>query len=87
MNYLQIRLILSIYKNFYNFRQTTAHTSYNRLILTHGRIIRRVTTNLIELSPELTDEQKEDIERDYTEILIAIYHHFRCPYRCRLLYT
>ena len=69
MNYLRIRLILSIYKNFYNFRQANAHTSYNRLILTHGRIIRRVTNNLIELSPDLTNEQKEVIERDYAEIL------------------
>jgi hypothetical protein len=87
MNYLRIRLILSIYKNFYTFRQTNVHTSYNRLILTHGRILRRVTNNLIKLSPDLTDEQKETIERDYTNILIAIYYHFRRPYRCRLLYT
>jgi hypothetical protein len=84
MNYLRIRLILSIYKNF---RQTSIHTSYNRLILTHGRLIRRVTNNLIELSPDLTGEQKETIERDYTDILIAIYYHFRRPYRCRLLFT
>ena len=87
MNYLRIRLILSIYKNFYTVRQTSAHTSHNRLILTHGRLIRRVTNNLIDLSPDLTNEQKDAIEQDYTEILIAIYYHFRRPYRCRLLYT
>jgi hypothetical protein len=87
MNYLRIRLILSIYKNFYNFRQTTIRTSHDRLILKHGRILRRVTNNPIEHSPDLTDEQKETIEQDYTDILIAIYYHFRRPYQCRLLYT
>jgi hypothetical protein len=87
MNYLQIRLILAIYKTFYTSRQTSVNTSYNQLILRHGRVLRRVTNTLIELSHDLTDEQKETIERDYTDILIAIYYHFRRPYRCRLLYT
>jgi hypothetical protein len=88
MNYLQIRLILSIYKAFYgNYRQTPIQTTHNSVVLKHGRILRRLTNSLIELSPELTDEEKGFIEQDYTEILRAIYYYFRRPYRCRLLYT
>jgi hypothetical protein len=88
MNYLRIRLILSIYKAFYgNYRQTPIRTTHNSVVLKHGRNLRRLTNCLIELSPELTTEEKAIIEQDYIEILIAIYHYFRRPYRCWLLYT
>jgi hypothetical protein len=88
MNYLRIRLILSIYKAIYGTcRQIPIQTTHNSVVLKHGRILRRLTNCLIELSPELTDEEKGIIEQDYIEILIAIYHYFRRPYRCRLLYT
>ena len=88
MNYLRIRLILSIYNAFYsNERLTPIQTTYNSVVLKHGRILRRLTNSLIELSPELTDEEKGIIEQDYIEILIKIYYYFRRPYRCRLLFT
>ena len=88
MNYLRIRLILSIYKNFYsNERLTPIRTTHNSVVLRHARILRRLTNCLIELSPELTDEEKGIIEQDYIEILIKIYYYFRRPYRCRLLFT
>jgi hypothetical protein len=87
MNYLQIRLILSIYKTFYDSRQTTIHTSHDRVILKHGRLLRRLTNSLIELTPELTTQEKTTIEQDYVHILIAIYYHFRRPHQCQLLYT
>ena len=88
MNYLRIRLILSIYKAFYqNDRVTPIRTTHNSVVLRHARILRRLTNCLIKLSPELTDEEKGIIEQDYIEILIQIYYYFRRPYRCRLLYT
>jgi hypothetical protein len=88
MNYLRIRLILSIYKAFFsNCRQIPIRTTHNSVILKHGRILRRLTNCLIELSPDLTTDERTAIEQDYIEILIAIYDHFRRPYRCRLLYT
>jgi hypothetical protein len=88
MNYLRIRLILSIYNAFYsNERLTPIRTTHNSVVLRHARILRRLTNCLIELSPELTDEEKGIIEQDYIEILIKIYYYFRRPYRCRLLFT
>ena len=87
MNYLQIRLMLSIYKAFYsNCRQTSRIPHYN-ILLKHARVLRRLTNNLIDISPDLTIEQKTTIEQDYVETLIAIYDHFRRPYQCRLIYT
>jgi hypothetical protein len=77
MNYLRIRLILSILKAFYgNDRQTPIRTTHNSVVLKHGRILRRLTNSLIELSPELTDEEKGLIEQDYIENLVAIYYYF-----------
>ncbi len=88
MNYLRIRLILSIYNTFYtNERQTPIRTTHNSVVLKHGRILCRLTNCLIELSPELTDEEKGIIEQDYIDILIKIYYYFCRPYRCRLLFT
>jgi hypothetical protein len=88
MNYLRIRLILSIYNAFYtNERLTPIRTTHHSVVLKHARILRRLTNCLIELSPELTDEEKGIIEQDYIEILIKIYYYFRRPYRCRLLFT
>jgi hypothetical protein len=87
MNYLRIRLILSIYKAFYiNCPQATRIPHYN-IILKHARFLRRLTNNLIDISPNLTIEEKSTIEQDYVEVLIAIYDHFRRPYQCRLIYT
>jgi hypothetical protein len=77
MNYLRIRLILSIYKAFYSeSRQITHRTRHNSAILKHGRILRRLINCLIEISPDLTNEEKSIIEQDYTEIIIAIYNYF-----------
>jgi hypothetical protein len=87
MNYLRIRLILSIYKTFYNDRQTIIRTLHIREILKHNRLILRIKDSLIELSPELTEEEITTINQDYDNIRIAIYNHFRRPHRCRLLYT
>jgi hypothetical protein len=87
MNYLRIRLILSIYKTFYDCRQTTIRTSPIRIILQHSRLLLRLKDSLIELNPNLNEEEIDTINQDYNDILIAIYYHFRRPYRCRLLYT
>ena len=80
MNYLRIRLILSIYKALYSdsrpTRQTPHRTSHTSAILKHGRILRRLTNCLIDISPDLTIEEKRTIEQDYVEVLIAIYDHF-----------
>jgi hypothetical protein len=87
MNYLRIRLILSIYKAFYsNSPQVTRVPHYN-IILKHARVLRRLTNCLIDISPDLTTTEKTTIEQDYTDVLIAIYDHFRRPYQCRLLFT
>jgi hypothetical protein len=87
MNYLRIRLILSIYKAFYsNSPQVTRVPHYN-IILKHARVLRRLTNCLIDISPDLTIEEKRTIKQDYVEVLIAIYDHFRRPYQCRLLFT
>jgi hypothetical protein len=88
MNYLRIRLILSIYKAFYsNCPQISTPIPPYNIILKHARVLRRLTNCLIDLSPDLTTEEKATIEQDYVEVLIAIYHHFRRPYQCRLIYT
>ncbi len=88
MNYLRIRLILSIYKAFYsNCPQTSTRVPHYNVILKHARVLRRLTNCLIEISPDLTIEEKTTIEQDYVEVLIAIYDHFRRPYQCRLLFT
>jgi hypothetical protein len=87
MNYLQIRLILSIYKTFYDCRQTTIRTSHIQIILKHSCVLLRLKDSLIELSPDLTEQEKTTMDRDYNDILIAVYYHFRRPHRCRLLYT
>jgi hypothetical protein len=87
MNYLQIRLILSIYKTFYDCRQTTIRTSHICVILKHNRLLLRLKDSLIKLSPDLTEQEITTINQDYNDIRIAIYNHFRRPHRCRLLYT
>ncbi len=87
MNYLRIRLILLIYKAFYSNCQQTSRAPHYHVILKHARVLRRLTNNLIENSPELTIEEKTTIEQEYVEVLIAIYDHFRRPYQCRLIYT
>jgi hypothetical protein len=88
MNYLRIRLILSIYKAFYsNCPQITTRITHYNIILKHARVLRRLTNCLIDISPDLTIEEKTIIEQDYVEALIAIYNHFRRPYQCRLIYT
>jgi hypothetical protein len=70
MNYLRIRLILLIYKVFYqNDRVNPIRTTHNSVVLKHGRILRRLTNCLIELSPELTDAEKEIIEQDNIKFL------------------
>ena len=84
MNYLRIRLILSFYKTFYVDKQTTIRTSHLRQIIKH---LSRLKDSLIELSPDLTEQEITTINQDYNEIQIAIYYHFRRPHRCRLLYT
>jgi hypothetical protein len=86
MNYLQIRLILSIYKTFYVDRQTIIRTSHLREIIKHNRLISRLKDSLIALSPDLTEQEITTINQDYNNIRIAIYYHFRRPHRCRLLY-
>jgi hypothetical protein len=87
MNYLRIRLILSIYKAFYSNSPQVTRAPHYSIILKHARVLRRLTNNLIDISPDLTIEQKATIEQDYVEVLIAIYDHFRRPYQCRLIYT
>ncbi len=87
MNYLRIRLILAIYKAFYSDCPQTSRVPHYNVILKHARVLRRVTNNLIDISPELTIEEKTTIQQEYTEVLIAIYDHFRRPYQCRLIYT
>ena len=88
MNYLRIRLILAIYKAFYsNCPQTSTRITHYNIILKHARVLRRLTNILMEISPNLTIEEKTIIEQDYVEVLIAIYDHFRRPYQCRLIYT
>ena len=84
MNYLRIRLILSFYKTFYIDKQTIIRTSHIREIIKHHRLLSRLKDSLIELSPELTEQEIATINQ---EIRIAIYYHFRRPHRCRLLYT
>ncbi len=80
--------MLSIYKNFYsNCPQTSARIPHYNIILKHARVLRRLTNNLIDISPDLMPEEKTTIEQDYVEALIAIYDHFRRPYQCRLIYT
>jgi hypothetical protein len=88
MNYLRIRLILSVYKAFYkNCPQTSTRIAHYNIILKHARVLRRLTNCLIDISLDLTTEEKATIEQDYVEVLIAIYEHFRRPYQCRLIYT
>jgi hypothetical protein len=87
MNYLRIRLILSSYKTFYVDRQTIICTSHLREIIKHHRLLSRLKDILIELSPDLTEQEITTINQDYNDIRIAIYYHFRRPHRCRLLYT
>jgi len=87
MNYLRIRLLLSIYKAFYNNSPQVIRAPHYSVILKHARVLRRLTNILIEISPNLTTEEKTTIEQDYIEVLIAIYDHFRRPYQCRLIYT
>ncbi len=87
MNYLRIRLILSIYKAFYNNNPQVIRVPHYSIILKHARVLRRLTNNLIDISPDLTIEQKTTIEQDYVEVHIAIYDHFRRPYQCWLIYT
>jgi hypothetical protein len=77
MNYLQIRLILSIYKAFYDCRQTTARDTHARDILKHSRWLQRLKETLFELSPNLTEEELTTINQDYNNILVSIYYHFR----------
>jgi hypothetical protein len=88
MNYQRIRLILAIYKAFYiNCPQTSTQITHYNIILKHARVLRRLTNCLIDISLDLTSEEKTTIEQDYIEVLIAIYGHFRRPYQCRLIYT
>jgi hypothetical protein len=88
MNYLRIRLILSVYKAFYkNCPQTSTRIVHYNIILKHVRVLRRLTNCLTDISFDLTTEEKATIEQDYVEVLIAIYEHFRRPYQCRLIYT
>jgi hypothetical protein len=87
MNYLRIRLILSIYKTFYVDRQTIIRTSHLREIIKHNRLISRLKDSLIALNPDLTEQEITTINQDYNDIRIAIYYHFRRPHRCWLLYT
>ena len=87
MNYLRIRLILSFYKTFYVDKQTLIRTSHLQEIIKHHRLLTRLKDSLIELSPDLTEQEITTINQDYNEIRIAIYYHFRRPHRCRLLYT
>ncbi len=88
MNYLRIRLILAVYKAFYNnCPQTSTRITHYNMILKHARVLRRLTNCLIDISLDLTIEEKTTIEQDYVEVLIAIYDHFRRPYQCRLIYT
>ncbi len=87
MNYLRIQLILSFYKTFYVDKQTIIRTSHIQEILKHNRLLTRLKDSLIELSPELTEQEIATINQDNNEIRIAIYYHFRRPHRCRLLYT
>jgi hypothetical protein len=87
MNYLRIRLILSIYKAFYSNSPQVTRVPHYSIILKHARVLRRLTNILMEISPNLTIEEKTIIEQDYVEVLIAIYDHFRRPYQCRLIYT
>ena len=88
MNYLRIRLILAVFKAFYsNCPQTSTQITHYNIILKHARVLRRLTNCLLDLSPDLTIEEKTTIEQDYVEVLIAIYDHFRRPYQCRLIYT
>jgi hypothetical protein len=87
MNYLRIRLILSIYKAFYSNCSQTSRIPHYNIILKQAHVLRRLTNCLIDISPDLTIEEKTTIEQDYVEVLIAIYDHFRRPYQCRLLFT
>ena len=87
MNYLRIRLILLIYKAFYNNSPQVIRVPHYSIILKHARVLRRLTNCLIDISLDLTTEEKATIEQDYVEVLIAIYGHFRRPYQCRLIYT
>ncbi len=87
MNYLRIRLILSFYKTFYVDKQTIICTSHIQEIIKHHRLLSRLKDSLIELSPDLTEQEIITINQDYNDIQIAIYYHFRRPHRCRLLYT
>jgi hypothetical protein len=80
MNYLRIRLILSFYKTFYVDKQTLIRTSHLREIIKHHRLLTRLKDSLIELSPELTEQEITTINQDYNEIRIAIYYHFRRPH-------
>jgi hypothetical protein len=87
MNYLRIRLILSVYKAFYSGCPQASRIPHYNIILKHARVLRRLTNCLLDLSPELTIEEKANIEQEHVEVLIAIYNHFRRPYQCRLLFT
>ena len=88
MNYLRIRLILAIYKAFYsNCPQTSTRIAHYNIILKHARVLRRLTNCLIDLTPDLTIEEKTTIEQEYTEVLISIYNYFRRPLQCRLICT
>jgi hypothetical protein len=68
-------------------RQTIIRTSHIQEILKHNHLILRLKDSLIELSPDLTEQEITTINQDYDNIRIAIYYHFRRPHRCRLLYT
>ncbi len=57
MNYLRIRLILSFYKTFYVDKQTLIRTSHLREIIKHHRLLTRLKDSLIELSPDLTEQE------------------------------
>ena len=87
MNYLRIRLILSVYKAFYSNCPQAPRTPHYNIILKHARVLRRLTNCLLDISPDLTIEEKTNIEQEYVQVLIAIYDHFRRPYQCRLLFT
>jgi hypothetical protein len=87
MNNLRIRLILSFNKTFYVDKQTIIRTSHIWENIKHHCLISRLKDSLIELSPDLTEQEITTINQDYNEIRIAIYYHFRRPHRCRLLYT
>ncbi len=73
MNYLRIRLILSFYKTFNIDKQTIIRTSHLREILKHHCLLSRLKDSLIELSPDLTEQEITTINQDYNEIRIA-YH-------------